>query len=119
MKVRYTGPFDEVEVPGANAPVKRGDLLYGPDDILKGLLAQSDWEPADEDAKAYADSLAAIDEVTEEVEPDATVDEVADALGKLTIAQLRDYAAAHDIDLGDASLKADLIRIITTSEEGA
>lgn len=33
-----------------------------------------------------------------------------DALDDMTVAELRDYADTHDIDLGDATLKADILK---------
>ena len=39
-------------------------------------------------------------------------------LEAMTIAQLKDYADQHEIDLGDASRKADIVAVIVASTEG-
>jgi hypothetical protein len=52
-KVRYIGPFDEVEVTAAGRiwPCRNGDEIDVPDDVAEGLLSQDIWE-APESRKA-------------------------------------------------------------------
>ncbi len=47
MKVRYVGPFDEVELPSLNLLAHPGDVLDVPDWEAENLSHQSDWELVD------------------------------------------------------------------------
>lgn len=44
MRVRYIGPFDEVEVPAFELVVKRNHQVDVPEAIGKQLTEQTDWE---------------------------------------------------------------------------
>ncbi|MGH3834190.1 MAG: hypothetical protein ACREX8_14245 [Gammaproteobacteria bacterium] len=44
MRVTYTGPFDEVEVPVLNLTAKRGLAIDVPKDAGEALCQQSCWE---------------------------------------------------------------------------
>lgn len=44
MKVRYIGPFDEVEVREFGIAVKRNHQAEIPDGIAATLIEQADWE---------------------------------------------------------------------------
>lgn len=44
MKVRYTGPIDEVTIREFDLTVKRNHQLDVPDAIGERLVEQSDWE---------------------------------------------------------------------------
>lgn len=44
MKVRYTGPIDEVTIREFDLTVKRNHQLDIPDAIGKRLVQQADWE---------------------------------------------------------------------------
>lgn len=69
MKIKYLGPFDEVEIPGVADPVKRNGTVEVPDELAgreperddegnvvnpgAGLLAQVDaWVPVTTKKKA-------------------------------------------------------------------
>lgn len=60
MKVRYTGPIDEVNIREFDLTVQRNHQIEVPDAIGKRLVAQADWEEAgkpktQEDAPPKAD----------------------------------------------------------------
>lgn len=44
MKVKYTGPIDEVTIREFDLTVKRNHQLDVPDTIGKRLIQQADWE---------------------------------------------------------------------------
>jgi hypothetical protein len=48
MKVKYVGPYDEVEVAslGRTWPVKQGETIELPDDVAASLEGQSSFELA-------------------------------------------------------------------------
>lgn len=47
-KVRYDGPFDEVEVPAAGVVAKRGEVYELESEVAKSLLEQEDsWSRPD------------------------------------------------------------------------
>lgn len=109
MRFKYVGPVDEVEV---LVRVKRGEVIDVPasvagrpyseerdpdtDEVLsrdlgEGLLAQpSLWEP--------------------QAEPEVVLDD-------LTIAELKAVAEREQIDLGDATKKADIVAVIAAAEK--
>lgn len=50
-RLRYIGPFEEVEIPALRLVVKRGEDFDAPDTIAKGLLEQVDnYQPASKSA---------------------------------------------------------------------
>lgn len=90
MKIRYVGPHDEVSIPDLGILAERGKAFDVDDTTGAELLAQiGNYEP-----------IAGGD------------------LSLLTVKQLTAYAEAHDIDLGDATKKADLIKVINDSTKG-
>lgn len=50
MKITYTGPHDQVEVPDFGIVAKRGEKVEVTKDAV-GALCGGDWAPADADAK--------------------------------------------------------------------
>jgi len=42
VKLTYTGPYDEVEIPSAGVVCKRGETVDVPDELGKSLLEQAD-----------------------------------------------------------------------------
>ena len=46
MKLTYTGPHDEVEIPSAGVVCKRGESVEVPEELGASLLEQADnWQP--------------------------------------------------------------------------
>lgn len=66
---------------------------------------------------AIADYIAYLEGQTPSVaEPEVTADAPAD-FDVMTVSQLRDYAAAHDVDLTGLTLKADIIAALQQHSE--
>lgn len=59
------------------------------------------------------EELTAMDEDNEDLEDDGDVIK----LSEMTIAELKELAAEHEIDLGVAKKKADIIEVILASQE--
>lgn len=71
------------------------------------------YEAVDQDA---ADVLAESGWLPASDSNDGAAAHPTDALDEMTVAQLQDFAAAHGIDLGDASRKADIADAIRTHQ---
>lgn len=66
---------------------------------------------------AVADSIGEIEEAQDEPEEEEAQDEK--PLDEMTLAELKEYAKAHDIDLDGARTKATIIEAINASKEQA
>lgn len=122
MKVKYVGPFDEVEIPTLGAAVKReAELDDVPPAVAAGLLEQPDnFEPADDEASALLARLEADRESDEDTDANVPADE----LDALTVAQLKEQAEVEEngpVDIAGLTTKADLIAAIRAhrNPEGA
>ena len=71
-------------------------------------LSGGDWVTEEE-----FEELTAMDEDNEDLEDDGDVIK----LSEMTIAELKELAAEHEIDLGVAKKKADIIEVILASQE--
>lgn len=58
MKVKYVGPYDEVDIAAAGLSCKQGETVEVDDELGESLLEQEDnWEPVDKAAKDAAKTL--------------------------------------------------------------
>ena len=89
---RVVGPAAVVRVAGRRVSVERGGVVP---------------EGADAEHLAHLVSVGLVSEVEVADEPEATVD-----LESMTVEQLREYAQEHEIDLQNATKKADLLLAI-------
>jgi len=71
-------------------------------------LSGGDWVTEEE-----FEELTAMDEDNEDLEDDGDVIK----LSEMTIAELKELAEEHEIDLGVAKKKADIIEVILASQE--
>ena len=106
MAARVTAAAVRVRVGNTDVLVERGGLLPAQVDadtvkrlMAKGMVKQFDPPKPEPEAKA-------------EVEPDTGDTPVA----KMTVGELREYAAEHDIDLGDATRKDDILAAIAAAQ---
>lgn len=75
------------------------------------IIAGGDWVP-------YTGKMSKIEIKVREVENKVTEEESEDVieLSQMTVNNLKRLAAEHDIDLGDASKKDDIIKVIMESD---
>ena len=106
MAARVTAAAVRVRVGNTDVLVERGGLLPAQVDadtvkrlMAKGMVKQFDPPKPEPEVKA-------------EVEPDTGDTPVA----KMTVGELREYAAEHDIDLGDATRKDDILAAIAAAQ---
>lgn len=106
MAARVTAAAVRVRVGNTDVLVERGGLLPAQVDadtvkrlMAKGMVKQFDPPKPEPEAKA-------------EVGPDAGDTPVA----RMTVGELREYAAEHDIDLGDATRKDDILAAIAAAQ---
>ena len=106
MAARVTAAAVRVRVGNTDVLVERGGLLPAQVDadtvkrlMAKGMVKQFDPPEPEPEAKA-------------EVGLDAGDTPVA----RMTVDELREYAAEHDIDLGDATRKDDILAAIAAAQ---
>lgn len=108
MAARVTAAAVRVRVGNTDVLVERGGLLPAQVDadtvkrlMAKGMVKQFDPPKPEPEPEAKA-----------EVGPDAGDTPVA----RMTVGELREYAAEHDIDLGDATRKDDILAAIAAAQ---
>ena len=108
MAARVIAAAVRVQVGQADMLVERGRLLpAGVSDadlqrlVGKRMVELVEDDPAEPEPEAKA-----------EVEPDTGDTPVA----RMTVGELREYAAEHDIDLGDATRKDDILAAIAAAQ---
>jgi len=121
MKVKYIGPFEEIELANHKGTVKRGDEIDVEQPFGESLLDQVDnFEPADKAAEDYLKAKAAEAEKAAQQAAEAAVARELASRGlsdKSTVAELKKYADDNGIELGDATTKPQLIAAITGTDQ--
>ena len=106
MAARVIAAAVRVRVGNTDVLVERGGLLPAQvdADTVKRLMAKDmvkQFDPPEPEPEAKA-----------EVEPDTGDTPVA----RMTVGELREYAAEHDIDMGDATRKDDILAAIAAAQ---
>ena len=106
MAARVTAAAVRVRVGNTDVLVERGGLLPAQVDadtvkrlMAKGMVKQFDPPEPEPEAKA---------------EPDLDAGDT--PVARMTVGELREYAAEHDIDLGDATRKDDILAAIAAAQ---
>jgi hypothetical protein len=100
IKAKCAGRLNSIDVPEP-AQDAQGEPKQ-PDDIQNNQEAQTQPEEAQNGQEEPEEIL------DDEEEP---------VLDEMTIAELKEYAAKHDIDLGDAKKKADILAVLKGRED--
>lgn len=128
MKIKYIGPHDAVEIVGHPGVVASGEEFDVAPDLGASLLEQAvNYEPADDESRALVkerdDAAEAERKAVEDEEARVHVDLVLTAHGlstETTVADLKQHAIDHGIELDGATNKPDLIAaIVSHYTEGA
>lgn len=128
MKLKYIGGIDEVEIRAIGVTVARGDEFEVDAFFGESLLQQpTNFEPADDEAQAYIDSLddeqvaahhgIPLDPPVEDVPVVEPVENGVDVtnLDASNVVDLKTFAKEQEIPLDGAAKKADIVTAIEKS----